>query len=76
MTEQSGRQWRGTERTEIVIEHTEMVGNRRECHRKAGEQWRIPPDKEIIFFYLSCGQDKIKFEVIEVQNVITVRLDK
>ena len=36
----------------------------------------IPPDKEIIFFYLSRGQDKIKFEVIEVQNVITVRLGK
>ena len=40
MTEQSGRQWRGTEWTEIVIEHTEMVGNRRECHGKAGERWR------------------------------------
>ena len=25
---------------EMVIEHTEMVGNRRECHGKAGEQWR------------------------------------
>ena len=36
----------------------------------------IPPDKEIIFFYLSRSQDKIKFEVIEVQNVTTVRLGK
>ena len=40
MTEQSGRQRRETERMEIVIEHTEMVGNRRECHGKAGERWR------------------------------------
>ena len=40
MTEQSRRQRRGTERTEIVIENTEMVGNRQECHGKAGERWR------------------------------------
>ena len=39
MTEQSGRQRWGTEWTEIVIERTEMVGNRRECHGKAGERW-------------------------------------
>ena len=37
MTEQSERQRRETERMEIVIEHTEMVGNRWECHGKAGE---------------------------------------
>ena len=30
-------QRRETERMGIVIEHTEMVGNRRECHRKVGE---------------------------------------
>ena len=36
----SERQRRETERMEIVIEHTEMVGNRRECHGKAGERWR------------------------------------
>ena len=40
MTEQSERQRRETERMETVIEHTEMVGNRRECHGKAGERWR------------------------------------
>ena len=40
MTEQSERQQRETEQMEIVIEHTEMVGNRRECHGKAGERWR------------------------------------
>ena len=40
MTEQSERQRRETEWMEIVIEHTEMVGNRRECHGKAEERWR------------------------------------
>ena len=25
---------------EIVIEHSKMVGNRQECHGKAGERWR------------------------------------
>ena len=40
MTEQIRRQQRETEQMEIVIEHTEMVGNRRECHGKAGERWR------------------------------------
>ena len=40
MTEQSERQQRETERIEIVIEYMEMVGNRRECHGKAGERWR------------------------------------
>ena len=40
MTEQSERQQRETERTGIVIENSEMVGNRRECHGKAGERWR------------------------------------
>ena len=39
MTEQIRRQRREVERMEIVIEHTEMVGNRRECHGKAGERW-------------------------------------
>ena len=38
MTEQIRRQRRETEQMEIVIEHTEMVGNSRECHGKAGEQ--------------------------------------
>ena len=40
MTEQLERQRRETERMEIVIENTELVGNRRECHGKAGERWR------------------------------------
>ena len=40
MMEQSERQRREMERTEIVIENTEMVRNRRECHGKAGERWR------------------------------------
>ena len=40
MTEQSERQRRETEQMEIVIEHMEMVGNRQECHGKAGERWR------------------------------------
>ena len=40
MMEQSERQQRGTEQMEIVIGHTEMVGNRCECHGKAGERWR------------------------------------
>ena len=40
MTEQSERQRRETEQTKIVIENTEMGGNRRECHGKAGERWR------------------------------------
>ena len=39
MTEQIRRQRRETEQMEIVIEHTEMVGNRRECYGKAGERW-------------------------------------
>ena len=34
------RQRRETEQMGLVIEHTEMVGNRRECHGKAGERWR------------------------------------
>ena len=38
MTEQIRRQRRETERMGIVIEHMEMVGNRRECHGKAGER--------------------------------------
>ena len=40
MMEQIRRQRKETERMGIVIRHTEMVGNRRECHGKVGEQWR------------------------------------
>ena len=74
MTEQIRRQRRETERMEIVIAHMEMVGNRRECHGKAGERWRR--SEKIRYMTSAKRQEIISLSTMESEYVAAVHAAK